>query len=277
MNADFISVNGKIQKASTPAIAVSDQAFMFGWGVFETIRIYNSLPFMLTEHLERLRYAAEKLEIHFSGEACSLEKHVFDFIQQAELKEGVIRITLSKGVNDQSVLVITSRPVNYHPEEYQKGFTMKSSAIRKNPSSPLTYLKTVNYLDNILARKEAQREGFDEALLLNTENNLCEGSMSNVFFVKSGKIFTPAAECGLLEGISRKFLMDNLIHFSGIELELGKFELMDLYSADEVFITNSVLQIMPVVRVDYIAIGDGIPGRITNSLMRAYESFISSI
>ncbi|QNU66114.1 aminotransferase class IV family protein [Ruminiclostridium herbifermentans] len=274
MISGFISINGQIKDDSVPVLTACDTSFLYGFGVFETLRIYNGVPFMLKEHVERMKNAASKLKIPFEHNYLKIRAYVQELIDHAQLKECVIRVTLSKVSEDSSNIIITYRKLNYEQSSYNKGFMLKCSSVKRNPTTPLVYLKTNNYMENIIEKNLAMSEGFNEALFLNIYNHVSECSTSNIFFVQDGKLCTPDVECGLLDGIARGMILCKLATEIGLEIEVGKYSLENLCSADEVFISNSVMQIMPVVKIDSTKIGDGIPGSITKSLMAAYDTYV---
>lgn len=274
MTNGFISINGQIQESSIPVLTAFDASFLYGFGVFETLRIYNGVPFMLQEHVERMKSAAFKLKIPFEHYYLKIGAYVQGLIDYAQLKECVARITLSKESEDSSNIILTYRKLNYEQSSYKKGFMLKCSSVKRNPTTPLVYMKTNNYMENLIEKNLAMSEGFNEALFLNIYNHVSECSTSNIFLVQDRKLCTPAVECGLLDGIARGLLSSKLVGETGLEMEMGKYSLENLYNADEVFITNSVMQIMPVVEIDNTKIGNGIPGSITKSLMAAYDTYV---
>jgi branched-subunit amino acid aminotransferase/4-amino-4-deoxychorismate lyase len=274
MTNGFISINGQIQEKSIPVITALDASFLYGFGVFETLRIYNGVPFMLKEHVERMNSAASKLKIPFEYNYHKTKAYIRGLIDYAQLKDCVIRITLSKESEDSSNIILTYRNLNYEKSNYKEGFMLKCSSVKRNPTTPLVYIKTNNYMENIIEKNLAMSEGFNEALFLNIYNHVSECSTSNIFFLQGRKLCTPAVECGLLDGIAKELLTSKLAAENGLEMEMGKYSLENLYNADEVFITNSVMQIMPVVKIDSTKIGNGIPGAITKSLMAAYDTYV---
>lgn len=274
MNSEHVYINGEIIPTANAAIPLMDQGLLFGYGLFETIRVYNSMPFMLAEHLNRLESSALALDISLPGND-ELKKAISHFIGCIGMNSGVIRITATKGINSPNI-IFTHRNVPYSKNDYERGFSIKTSAIRRNPASPLTYFKTLNYLENVLAKKEAVREGFDEALLLNTDGLVSECSSSNIFFIKEGILHTPGLSNGLLKGIVRELVIGNLATIAGYEVFEGNYSVEEVYSYDEVFISNSVMQLMPVTRIDNCVIGNGIPGGITKKLTAVYDNLVAA-
>lgn len=207
-----------------------DSGLYFGRGLFETMMVKDR-PIFLKEHLDRinkgLKIIGINAEIH--------EDIVMDFIKNMACKDCVLKLVVT-----EKNIIFTTRKNNYTDQQYKKGFKVKISSSRRNEYSQITYLKSLNYLENILEHEKCIDEGYNEVLFLNTKNQLTEGSTSNVFFVKNNKIYTPALECGLLDGTLRKFVLNN---FKVIE---GIFTKDDLICADAVFLTNSVMGVMKV-------------------------------
>lgn len=272
MNNNTIYYNGLILDGNESIIKAKDQGILFGYGLFETIRIYNSIPFMLDEHLERLKNSSYKLEI-LINDFEELKNKIDMFLKEINIINGVLRITVIKGIDTPNIL-FTTREVTYNDENYVNGFKLKVSKIKRNQSSPLAYIKTINYLDNILAKKEAIQSGYDDALLINTDNYVSECSGSNIFCIKNSIIYTPSIECGLLNGIVRELLVSKIIEKLGYKIIEGKYSIDFLNSADEVFITNSVMEIMPVVLIENNKIGNGKQGEITKKISDFYRKYI---
>lgn len=271
---NLVYVNKKIISLEQAGIPAADQGLLFGWGLFETLRIYNGMAHMLDEHITRMIFSAKTLNIPMPMNKEEIAGQVGQFIKAAEIENSVLRITLTKGVNNISNIIFTHRPIVYTAQDYKRGFTAKIASIRRNATSPLVFMKTLNYMDNMLAKQEANLSGFDEALLLNTQGKLCEGSMSNIFFVKNGRIHTPAVKCGLLPGIIRQLVIEKIAPFMNMEVLQDEYGEMQLFEADEAFITNSVIQIMPLVAVNGVNIGNGMPGSVTLAVMRAYDDYV---
>lgn len=267
---EYVWINGEIISPEKAAISAKDQGLLFGYGLFETMRLYHSIPFMLDKHLSRLYASAMALEINIP-DLNSIKNSILSFIDSIDLNDGVLRLTVTKGTC-KSNIILTHRKIPYNPGDYERGFSLKVSSIKRNPDSPLTYHKTLNYLDNILARKEAEKEGFDEALLLNTNNHISECSSNNIFFIRKNILHTPRVNNGLLKGIVRDLILEQIADKAGYHVLEGDYTLEELYSSDEVFITNSVIQIMPVVKINANPISSGLPGTGTKKLTRIFEN-----
>lgn len=275
MYNDLISVNGKITDAAQAALEAKDPGLLFGYGIFETLRVYNTIPFMLKDHLERLKKSLEKLEIVLPASYC-FEEEIRKFVQHIELINGVLRITVTKGSKKPNI-ILTHREVGYTAVCYEKGLSLKTSSIKRNASSPLTYLKTLNYMDNILAKKEALEAGFDEALMTNTEGLISECSTSNIFFISDQVLYTPERSCGLLNGIAKQFIINTLAQELSLTTIEGQYPLKVFLRADEIFISNSIMQVMPVIKINDQLIGTGTPGPITQKIITQYERHIQSL
>ena len=227
----MIIVNGSEYQSQQ---IIFDEGLQFGRGVFETIRVGDE-PQFLRQHLDRLRLGMTFLSI--GREIC--EEDITSLIKTFEIKNCILKI-----IATAQNLVLTTRENPYSEATYQQGYKLKVSAIRRNPSSPSVAIKSISYIDNILAREDANKHGYDDALLLNTEGKVAECSAFNIFWVKAGKLYTPDVACGILPGIMRQHVLS--LH----DVCEGSFSLDDLYGADEVFITNSVAGTMKVTVVD---------------------------
>ncbi len=234
-----------------------DSGYFFGRGVFETILVKKN-PIFLKEHIERLNQGIRVLEL---GDEVLIDD-ILNIINKYSIQNCVLKIAVS-----EKNIVMETRDNKYKSEDYLKGFSLKLSNINKNSKSRLTYIKSINYLDNILQREEALKIGYDEVLFLNEKGFVTEGSISNIFLIKENKIFTPKVESGLLPGVVRKFIVDE---FNVIEKEVI---LDDLFNADEIFITNSLLGIMGVSKLEDKILSEN---TITKGIRKKYEEIISN-
>lgn len=269
-----ISVNGKILSADDPVVPAADPGLLYGYGVFDTLRVYKKSPFMLDRHIERLLSAAQSININAKPYEGRLYEWMKEFIHELDITDFIVRITVTKGAYETPCIVITGRPHTYTHKHYENGFSVCISSIKRNAHSPLAKIKSLNYLDNILARHMANEEGFDEALMLNGDDFLCECSMSNLFFVKDERILTPALYCGVLNGITRTLVIETIAPYLKLPICEGEFKIENLTYADEAFITNSAMGIMPLVLFEGYPIGVGKPGNITESVTKCYESLL---
>ncbi|KOA18482.1 branched-chain-amino-acid aminotransferase [Clostridium homopropionicum DSM 5847] len=226
----MILLNGKIIENKNILL---DSGFYFGRGLFETMLV-NNVPLFLEEHLDRINNGLSTIEINKE----ITKDEVMAAVKKLQCSNCVLKLVVT-----ENNTLFTIRRNNYTQEHYKKGFKVKISSVKRNEFSKLTYLKSLNYLENILEHEKCINEGYNEVLFFNTEGKLSEGSLSNVFFIKNKKIYTPSVECGLLEGTVRKFIINNF------DVTEGKFSKENLLSADSVFLTNSIMGIMKVFNI----------------------------
>jgi len=278
---EIVYLNGKLIPRSRAKISVLDYGFLFGFGLYETIRAYQGKPFRLDNHIARMRYSAEKLGIPLKP--AEIRQAVKDTIKVNGFADTRIRITVSIGegtitpnlasCTEPTVAVLVT---DYHPpapEKYQNGFKVIISSIRRNSHSPVTYMKSANTMEAMLARQEARNKDKDEALFLNEKGFLTEASGSNIFLVKDGILITPRFETGILPGVTRVVVFE-VANQLGIKVREKNVRLDELLQADEAFITNSLIEIVPVTEVSGKQIGTGKPGPITKRLAKAYKELV---
>ncbi|MFH1710575.1 MAG: aminotransferase class IV [bacterium] len=268
--------NGKLMPKNNVRIDPLDRGFMYGDGVFESLRTYNGRPFMLDEHLKRLYKATKLLHI----KALDLKSAVLRTLKADGHKESYIKIMITRGVaaghgldpknviSKPTILITADKLKGYPPATYLKGWSAIITDIKRGDT--LANTKTLNYANNILAKFEASERNASEAIMLTCDGFLAEGTVSNLFFVKHGILYTPSLKSGILNGITRALAI-KLAKKSKIEVIEGYFGKEKLYSADECFITFSGGGIVPIVKVDNKKIGNGRPGMVTGRLMEAYE------
>jgi len=279
--SEIVYLNGSLIPRSQAKISVLDYGFLYGFGLFETMRAYGEQVFRLDSHLRRLAHSAEILGLPIR--VTDLKGAVMATIQANQLSDARIRITISIGEGSMvpdpdtckqpTVLIMAG---NYHPypeQVYKKGFRAVVSSIRRNSQSPLSRLKSANYLENLLAKQEARKAGADEALCLNEKGLLAEASMSNIFLVADGVLKTPGQEGGILPGITREVLLE-LASQLGISTFEQDIRLEEVFQAQEAFLTNSLIEIMPLAEVDSKPVGSGKPGPVTRKLMANYKKLV---
>ena len=232
-----------------------DGGFYFAQGVFETILIKKEAIF-LEEHINRLN---KSIDIMNLGEHIDT-KFIKNFIKEEKLKNIVLKIVVT-----EKNIVFSTREIKYSKEDYEKGFKLKLSYVLRNPTSRMTYIKSLSYNENLYEYNKANKEGFNEVVFLNIYGNIAEGATSNIFIIKDKKIYTPKISDGILPGVVRNWVIEN---FKVCEKHLNK---KDLYSADEVFITNSVLGIMKVVQFEEKKYNTNVVQKIRSE----YEQFIN--
>jgi len=279
--SEVVYLNGSLIPRSKASISALDYGFLYGYGLFETMRAYGGQVFRLDRHLKRLAHSAEILKLPVG--TLDLKKAIIDTIQANELSDARIRVAISMGegemvpnsttCNKPTVLVMAGSYQPYPEQVYQKGFRVIVSSIRRNSGSPLSSLKSANYLDSILARQEARAAGANEALCLNDKGFLAEASMSNIFMVTNGILRTPMQESGILPGITRETILE-LAQPLGINTLEDNISLNELSQAQEAFLTNSLMEIMPLTEIEDKPVGSGSPGTITQTLMTAYRKLV---
>ncbi|NOZ26280.1 MAG: branched-chain amino acid aminotransferase [Nitrospirae bacterium] len=278
----YVYLNGEFVRESEARVSVFDRGFLYGDGLFETMRAYGGRIFRLDQHLGRFFRGLEILRIRNPWSLDALRPVLYRLLELNELSDAYIRLTVSRGTCgagldvsgcDSPTIVVAAREFAPLPEDlYLKGVKVCLSGERMNCRNPLdSDLKSLNFLNNILARMEASGKGAFEAVMLNPEGYLTEGTVSNIFFVREGVLLTPSAGAGILKGITRQAVLETAARL-GIEVREGMFGAGELYRAAEVFITNSLIEIMPVSEVEgrTYARGD-----VTEALMNAYRELVN--
>lgn len=248
-------MNGRLCASGTATLQPTDRGILYGDGLFETIRVYGGVPFRLYDHWERLCEAATVLRFSLPLTAQDLEATVQQVLTANTRKDGTLRITVTRGavyggldphpVATPTVLISTA-PLR---STLRAPCRVVTVGIRRDEASPLSRIKSLNYLPNILARFEVKDKGADEGLMLNTRGAVAEGTVSNIFWIKRRILFTPSVDCGILPGITRAVVMDSA-EAAGLLTAEGAFDPTTLQNADAVFLTNSLIEIAPVHRLD---------------------------
>jgi branched-chain amino acid aminotransferase len=276
-----IYLNRRFVAEKKAVISVFDHGFLYGDGIFETLRAYDGRLFRLDEHLTRLKESAKRLKIALPYTLPVLRRLMFQTLTTNHLRNALIRIAVSRGAGPigldpalclKPTLVIIPRAFNgWASIQYRKGLKVAIVSIRRTPSQALNArIKSMNFLNNILAKTQAKENHADEGLMLTLDGYLSEGSISNLFLVKHRRLYTPAANLGILVGITRQVVI-RLAEQTRIPVREARLMPSDLYKADECFLTNTSMEIMPVVKADGVKIGDGKPGPITRHLHEAYR------
>lgn len=278
---NWVCINGEVLPAEEARVSVFDTGFMQGIGLFETMRAYHGRVFRLDEHIDRLRDSANRLSWTVIPEADTLIDHVDKVTAAAGLQDAAVRLTVTTGslqhnASHEPVLTIvaTVNPgIKYPPELYASGVTALVSKYRQNPLDPTAGHKTTSYFARLAALREAhQRQAF-EALWLTTENYLAEGSISNVLLWLNEELVTPPLDTPVLPGIARADVLD-LAGQLGITTAERKLTIDDLLDADEVLLTNSLAEVVPVVRLEREPIGSERPGPVFEELREAYQLLV---
>jgi len=276
----WIWINGHWTEDTRPVISVKDRGFLYGDGIFETLRAYDGEVFQLREHWERLSASAAFFRIPVPATLEQMGEVIARLLRNNGHVDAVVRMTLSRGASSPGLaldgpvepnLIVQSRTYKPFPTRiYRKGATLVIARVRQNADSPLPQHKTANYLLHCLARQEARDVKANDALLLNQHGQVCETSVANVFWVKGGRLFTPPVHCGLLAGITRANVL-RLAERDGIETQEKAIQAGEIFDADEVFMTNSLIEVAPVRKIDDRSIGESAPGPVTERLMALYS------
>jgi branched-chain amino acid aminotransferase len=273
-------INGKLFDKADAKISVFDHGLLYGDGVFEGIRVYSGKVFRLREHIERLYESARHIALEIPLNREQLMQAVTETVKVNTQGDGYIRLVVTRGggslgldpnkCSDPQVIIIVADITLYPAEFYEKGLSViTSSLIRNHPNALNPRIKSLNYLNNILAKIEAVRAGCQEAVMLNHNGEVAECTGDNIFIVKHGVIRTPHLVAGLLEGVTRNAVIE-LARAARITVQEMALTRHDIYSADECFVTGTAAEIAPIVQCDGRLIGNGKPGPITRQLRERF-------
>jgi branched-chain amino acid aminotransferase len=276
-----IYIDGKFYSEANAKISVFDHGLLYGDGIFEGIRFYNGRVFRLEEHLLRLWDSARSICLEIPMTMRDMTEAVLETIRQNHLPDGYIRLLVTRGIGNlglnptqcksPSVIIIVATIALYHEDFYRKGLTIVTCATRRsNPAALNPAVKSLNYLNNVMARIEANLAGADEALMLNDAGNVAECTADNVFIIKHGQIFTPPVAAGALRGITRSVVFEIAAEL-GVKVRETDITRHDLFVADECFLTGTAAEIVPVVKADGRSIGNGKPGPITARIIARFR------
>jgi len=282
-----IYINGNYFPQDQAKVSVLDRGFLLGDGIFETVRAYDGKIFKLVDHLNRLFRSAAGIQLSIPHTQEELRGILYQVLEKNELKDALIRITITRGEGEvgsvlppsvEPTVVILPRPfAGYPPAFYEKGVKIVTI---KNPCPLLSGLgpgiKSTSFQKNILVKMQAQQKGADDAVLLDGRGYATEATTSNLFIVKEGRLITPSLEVGILEGITRQTVME-LAGGQGIAVQEGLLSCEQLHQADECFLTNTSIEIMPVVVIDEHFLGSGHPGPLTIFLMKAFREAVKEM
>jgi branched-chain amino acid aminotransferase len=268
-----IYVDGKFFAENDAKVSVFDHGLLYGDGIFEGIRFYNGRVFRLEEHLQRLWDSARSILLEIPMSMTEMTEALLETIRRNELREGYIRLVVTRGVGNlglnpaqcktPSVVIIAAQIALYPEAVYQSGLTVVTCATRRtSPGALNPAVKSLNYLNNVMARIEANLANADEALMLNDQGNVAECTADNLFVVKNGQIFTPPISAGALRGITRAVVFEIAAEV-GIRISDTDVTRHDVFTADECFLTGTAAEVIPVIKADGRPIGSGKPGPIT--------------
>lgn len=279
-----IYIDGGYYPEDQAKLSVFDHGLLYGDGVFEGIRAYNGRVFELDGHIERLYDSAKAIALEIPQSREDLTEATLETVRRNGLEDGYIRLVVTRGVGDlglnpvkceKPTVFVIAASIQLYPEEmYRDGLTVITCSTRRNtPQAINPAVKSLNYLNNILASVELQGTGADEGLMLNTDGYVAECTADNFFIVRNGEIATPAPGVGALRGITRGVVMDLARQEMGREVAEGLYTLYDAYTADEAFLTGTAAEVAPVVRLDGRSIGTGKPGEVTLELMERFRAY----
>ncbi len=276
-----IYINGDFMEEDDAKISVLDHGLLYGDGVFEGIRMYDGCIFKLKEHIDRLYNSAKAIVLNIPMSKTQMQDAVVETVKRNGLKDGYIRLIVTRGVGDlgldprkctkPSIIIIASKIKLYPQELYEKGLSIITVATRRNlPEALNPQIKSLNYLNNILAKIEAINLGYEEALMLDHQGYVAECTGDNIFCLKDKVLLTPPVSVGVLKGITANTVIEIATQI-GISVLEERFTRYELYTADEVFLTGTAAEIVPVIEVDGRKIGSGMPGDITKEIIRRYR------
>ena len=281
-----IYMTGKLVEESEAMISVFDHGLLYGDGVFEGIRVYNNRVFLLKEHIDRLFNSAKAIALEIPMSKEELVTAVADTCKANELENGYVRLIVTRGkgslglkpylCKDPEIIIIAAEIQLYPKDFYENGLKIVTvGTVRNHPEAINPRIKSLNYLNNVLAKIEAINAGCMECIMLNHKGEVAEASGDNIFTIKDGKLYTPSIYSGALEGLTRNKVI-SLAESLGYSVNEVSMQRYDLYTADEVFLTGTAAEIISVVEIDKRAIGSGTPGEITKELASSYSKYASS-
>lgn len=276
-----IYIDGTFYDRENAKISVFDHGLLYGDGVFEGIRFYNGRVFRLEQHITRLYDSAQAICLKVGLTPAELTEAVLETIRQNELRDGYVRLVVTRGSGDlglnpalcprATVFIIASKITLYPPENYENGLTVVTCATRRIPHGALSpMVKSLNYLNNVLAKIEAQQAGAGEGLMLNEQGYVAECTGDNIFTVRNGTISTPPISSGALAGVTRGVVFEMAAEL-GIPMNEPLMTRYDIYTADECFLTGTAAEVIPVVRLDNRVLGTGSPGPVTKRLIARFH------
>ena len=276
-----VYINGKFYSEKNSKISVFDHGLLYGDGVFEGIRAYHGRVFKLKEHIDRLFYSAKAILLNIPMSKQQLMDATVETCRKNNLNDGYVRLVVTRGAgtlglnpnrcSNPQVIIIADTIQLYPASLYKKGMEIVTVATTRNHHNAVNpAIKSLNYLNNILAKIEANTAGYEEAIMLNSEGYVAECTGDNLFIIKDNQMFTPSLSSGALHGITRQTSID-LVGELGVPTSEPNLTRYDLYNADECFLTGTGAEIVPVVKIDERKIGNGKPGKITKKMVKAYQ------
>ncbi len=278
----FIYLNDKLVPSSEAKVSVFDHGFLYGDGIYETMRVYDGVVFMLDEHLRRLFRSALLIGLDIPKDVPGIKRALYETLKANGLADAYVRLTVSRGYGPigldpdlckgATFVIIANEFKDYPHAYYAEGIRLMVASTRRNLREALNpQIKSLNFLNNILAKIEAKKADADEALMVNAGGYLTEGTISNIFFVRDHAVHTPSVECGILDGITRSLVID-LAARSGLAVREGEFVPDDLLQAEEAFITNTTMEVMPAGRIDGVHFKTG---EVAKLLLKKYKEEVN--
>ena len=279
----YVHINGTLVRRDEARISVFDHGFLYGNGLFETMRSYRGRIFRLEHHLQRLFRSLDTLKYPVSFTPASLVKAVCETLEANQTPDAAIRLNITRGQGDPapnpdtcghpSIIIFTREYRPPSPALYNQGYCAAMIRGRQSAQAPAVTMKTFSLINTIIARMEAKASGCHEGIMVNTDGFITECTVSNIFMIRGSRLQTPALESGVLPGVTRQAVLE-LAAPTRLQPEEDTFTPEQLLTADEAFVTNSLVEIMPLVKVDGHEIGDGKPGAVTRALMTAYKELV---
>ncbi len=277
----WVYLNDQFVQKEHARVSVFDHGFLYGDGVYETLRVYQGRIFLWERHMARLRRSCKLIGLELSMKDGEWMAICRELLVRNRLQNAGLRVTISRGEGDVGIdprlcahptVVVMAKPVvTYTDQQREQGMVLHLAAVRRNPElAQSPQIKGLSFLNNILAKQEAIQVGADDALMLNMEGNLAECTTSNIFFVKRHRLYTPAVECGILPGITREVIVE-LAKERGVGVEEGQYTMEQLLQADECFLTNTGIEIMAISKIGDCRIGQGMRGSLTHELWKTFN------
>ncbi|OGN99025.1 MAG: hypothetical protein A2Y89_00365 [Chloroflexi bacterium RBG_13_51_18] len=282
---EMVYLNDGLVEREKAHISISDHGFLYGYGLFQTMRAYNGKVFMLEKHIVRLLEAAEIIGMGEEVAGLGLVRACRETLEANKLTDARVRLTVTNGdgaelpwveAGGMPTILVTAQPyAPFSEEKYSEGFKVGIASVKRCRQNVLATMKSINYLSSVMARIEATENGLDESIVLNDGGFVAEGGSSNIFFVEGKKLITPSTENGIIPGVTREVVMA-LAKGMGLSVKEGDITPDAIEVFDEVFMTNALIEVMPVVRVSDAEgrmdiIGEGKPGKVTKKLLAAYR------
>ncbi|HAM73156.1 MAG TPA: branched-chain-amino-acid transaminase [Verrucomicrobiales bacterium] len=276
-----VFIDGKYYDEKNAKVSVFDHGLLYGDGIFEGIRAYNGRVFRLKEHIDRLFYSAKAILLEIPMSRAEITRAVVETCRKNKLRDGYIRLIVTRGVGSlglnpnrcerPSIIIIAGKIKLYPQEMYDNGMAIVTVATTRNLHNAVNpAIKSLNYLNNILAKIEANNAGCEEAIMLNSEGFVAECTGDNIFLIQGQRLLTPPLSAGALYGITRGVVMD-IARQAGLEVTEPNLTRYDVYNADECFLTGTAAEVIPVVKVDGRVIGTGKPGTVTRRILERFH------